>query len=274
MLRALFTAASGMVAQQVNIDAISHNLANVNTTGFKKGRAEFQDLLYTQILPPARGENQGIVVGQGVRLSSIHRIMNGGTRQVSGGDYDVAISGGGYFQVRRPDGSTAYTRDGAFHLDADRHLVTAQGDLVLGEDGPITIPPGATEVSIGADGTVSYTDTAKSATNKETAEADGFKQATVTVGRIVLATFPNPAGLEALGDNLWGATAATGDAVTAPPGDKDAGRLVQGYLEGSNVQSVEEMVNLIMAQRAYEINSKVVQSADEMMSLTNNLRRG
>ena len=273
MLRALFTAASGMVAQQANIDAISHNLANVNTTGFKKGRAEFQDLLYTQILPPARGENQGIVVGQGVRLSSIHRIMNGGTLQVTGGDYDVAISGSGYFQVQRQDGSVAYTRDGAFHLDADRHLVTAGGDLILGEDGPITIPLEAADVAIGAGGAVMYTNTAKAATNKD-ATSDGYKEATITAGRIVLATFPNPAGLEALGNNLWGATAATGDAAVAVPGDKDAGRLVQGYLEGSNVQSVEEMVNLIMAQRAYEINSKVVQSADEMLSLTNNLRRG
>lgn len=266
-----------MVAQQTNIDTISHNLANVNTTGFKKGRAEFQDLLYTQIMPPARGENQGILVGQGARLSNIHRIMNGGQLQVTGGDYDLAISGGGFFQVQQPDGTIAYTRDGAFQLDAERRLVTAQGHLLLGEDGPITIPVGATDVAIGADGRVTYQDVTKAATNQGAnpdANPKAYQQATVEIGRIQLALFPNPAGLAALGDNLWGATGASGEAIAATPGDKDAGRLVQSHLEGSNVQSVEEMVNLIMAQRAYEINSKVVQSADEMMSMTNNLRRG
>jgi len=274
LLRALFTAASGMVAQQTNMDTISHNLANVNTTGFKKGRAEFQDLLYTQIMPPARGENQGIVVGQGARLSSIHRIMNGGTLQVTGGDYDVAISGNGYFQVQRADGTVAYTRDGAFHLDAERHLATANGDLILGENGPITVPIEATDVTVGADGTVTYQDTALAATSKDGTASQGAQQATVAIGRIQLAVFPNAAGLEALGDNLWGTTANSGEATAAFPGDKEIGRLVQGYLEGSNVQSVEEMVNLIQAQRAYEINSKVIQSADEMLGLTNNLRRG
>ncbi|HWI65838.1 MAG TPA: flagellar basal-body rod protein FlgG [Symbiobacteriaceae bacterium] len=274
MLRALFTAASGMVAQQTNIDTISHNLANVNTTGFKKGRVEFQDLLYTQIMPPARGENQGIVVGQGTRLSSIHRIMNGGTLQVTGGDYDMAISGAGYFQVQRPDGTVAYTRDGALHLDAERRLVTAQGDLVLGEDGPITIPIEASDITVGANGVITYQDTSKAATTADATDPQGYQQATVEIGRLHLATFVNPAGLEALGDNLWGATVNSGEPMLSVPGEKDAGRLVQGYLEGSNVQSVEEMVNLIMAQRAYEINSKVVQSADEMMALTNNLRRG
>lgn len=274
MLRALFTAASGMVAQQTNIDTISHNLANVNTTGFKKGRAEFQDLLYTQIMPPARGENQGILVGQGARLSNIHRIMNGGSLQVTGGEYDVAISGNGYFQVQRADGTVAYTRDGAFHLDAERRLTTVQGDLLLGENGPIAIPASATDVAVGADGTVTYQDTTRAATSKDMTDPQGYQQATVAIGRLQLAVFPNPSGLEALGDNLWGATAASGEATTAFPADKEVGRLVQGYLEGSNVQSVEEMVNLIMAQRAYEINSKVVQSADEMLSLTNNLRRG
>lgn len=262
-----------MVAQQTNIDLISHNLANVNTTGYKRGRAEFQDLLYTQIMPPARGENQGINIGQGARLSSIHRIMGGGTLQVTGGDYDLAISGGGFFQVQRPDGSIAYTRDGAFRLDAERRLVTVSGDLVLGNDGPITIPAEATEIAIGADGKITYQDVTKAATNENVTDPKAYQKATIEIGRIQLAVFPNATGLEALGENLWGATEASGEAATAAPGEKEAGRLVQGYLEGSNVQSVEEMVNLIMAQRAYEINSKVVQSADEMMQLANNLRR-
>jgi flagellar basal-body rod protein FlgG len=265
-----------MVAQQTNIDTISHNLSNVNTTGFKKGRAEFQDLLYTQIMPPARGENQGIVVGQGARLSSINRIMGGGTLMATGGDYDVAISGAGFFQIQRADGSIAYTRDGAFHIDAARQLVTANGDVVLGENGPITIPIEATDLLIGADGVISYQQTSLSATsadNNETTNPEGFKQATVEIGRLQIAVFPNASGMEALGDNLWGPSANSGDATVLSPADGEAGRLVQGYLEGSNVQSVEEMVNLIMAQRAYEINSKVVQSADEMLSLTNNLRR-
>lgn len=272
MLRALYTAASGMVAQQTNIDTISHNLSNVNTTGFKKGRAEFQDLLYTQIMPPARGENQGIVVGQGARLSSIHRMMGGGTLMVTGSDYDIAISGPGFFQVERPDGSIAYTRDGAFHMDGDRQLVTANGDVVLGENGPITIPLDATDITVGSDGVIAYQKSLTSSADA-TADPNGYKQATVEIGRLQLAVFTNPSGLEALGDNLWGPTANSGDPSLLSPADQEAGRLVQGYLEGSNVQSVEEMVNLIMAQRAYEINSKVVQSADEMLSLTNNLRR-
>ncbi|HYG59208.1 MAG TPA: flagellar basal-body rod protein FlgG [Symbiobacteriaceae bacterium] len=259
MLRALHTAASGMVAQQVNMDAISHNLANVNTTGFKKGRAEFQDLLYTRIQPPVRTQPIGIVIGQGVRLSSLHRDFTGGSMETTGSDFDVAISGGGFFPVQRGDGTLAYTRDGAFHLDAQRRLATAGGDLLMGAQGPITVPAEAEQLSIGTDGTISY---------------DSTDKGTVVAGRIQLAVFTNPAGLESLGDNLWGATGASGGATLLGAGEKEAGRLVQGYLEGSNVQAVEEMVSLIKAQRAYEINSKVVQSADEMMALTNNLRRG
>lgn len=273
MLRALYTAASGMMAQQLNIDTVSHNLANVNTTGFKKGRAEFQDLLYTQIQPPAKNEPVGISVGQGARLSSIQRIFSGGNL-VAGNDLDVAIQGNGFFRVRQADGSVAYTRDGAFHLDAQRRLVTAGGDLLLGAKGPITIPAEAENVEIGLDGTVRYADNAKAAAATQSGNPNAQAQATVIIDRIQLAVFPNPSGMEAMGNNLWNGTAAAGKSATMNPGDKEAGTLVQGYLEGSNVQAVEEMVNLVVAQRAYEINSKVVQSADEMMGMANSLRRG
>lgn len=262
MLRALYTAASGMAAQQYNMETVSHNLANANTTGFKKGRAEFQDLLYSQLQSPRRGEAAGITVGHGARLSSVQRIFSGGTLQATGGDYDVAIQGNGFFRVRKADGAFAYTRDGAFHLDAQRRLVTAQGDLVMGAKGPVTIPGGADKVEIGADGTIRYTDPTKAAA-----------EASTVLDRIQLAVFANPAGLEAQGDNLWLETAASGRPTLTGPGEREAGRLVQNHLEGSNVQSVEEMVNMIVAQRAYEINSKVVQSADDMMQLANNLRR-
>lgn len=243
-----------MSAQQVNIDTISNNLANVNTTGFKKARAEFQDLLYTQLQSPVRQQAAGIAVGHGSRLSSVQRFFVGGSLQATGNDYDVAIQGSGFFRVQRADGTIAYTRDGAFRLDEQGQLVTSAGEVVLGATGPIKFGPGSDLVNIGPDGTVRQGDT--------------------VVGRISLALFANPAGLEAAGNNLWLETGASGNPRVANPGEPDAGGLVQFHLEASNVQTVEEMVNLIVAQRAYEINSKVVQSADEMMSLANNLRRG
>jgi flagellar basal-body rod protein FlgG len=273
LLRALYTAASGMAAQQVNIDTVSHNLANVNTTGFKKGRVEFQDLLYTQMQGPLRDQPVGIAVGHGVRLSSTQRIFSGGTMNATSNELDVAISGNGFFRVSRGNDGFAYTRDGAFHLDAQRRLATAQGDLVQGARGPITIPVEATAVEIAADGTVRYADPAKVAASKDAPQGAAIAPM-VVVDRIQLALFANPAGLEALGDNLYGESAASGQPTLLGAGDQEAGRLAQYYLEGSNVQSVEEMVNLIVAQRAYEINSKVVQSADEMMQLANQLRRG
>lgn len=264
MIRALYSAASGMLAQQVNIDTISNNLANVNTTGFKKGRAEFQELLYAQIRPPINSEAVAISVGQGSRLSSIQRIFAGGTMQATGNTFDIAIQGDGFFQVLRADGSIAYTRDGAFRLDSERRLVTAAGDWVLGEnDEPLVIPQSAVNTEIGADGTVRYTDT-----------SDPSGNTTAVVGRISLALFPNPAGLFSEGENLFRSSDASGAPFVVLPGDKDVGRLAQGFLEASNVQVVEEMVNLITAQRAYEINSKAIQSADDMMGIANNLRRG
>lgn len=259
MLRALYSAASGMMAQQTNIDTISNNLANVNTTGFKKGRAEFQDLLYAHIRPPVTGDI-GIMVGQGTRLSSINRIFSNGSLQPTGQPLDVAIQGGGFFRIQRKDGSAAYTRDGAFHLDGQRRLVTATGDFLLGKNGPITLPPNAVNPEITADGIVRYAD-----------QASGK---TVEIDTLELAVFPNPSGLFGLGDNLYGASDASGAATLTAAGSSDSGRLVQGFLEASNVQTVEEMVSLIIAQRAYEINSKAVQSADEMLALANQLKRG
>jgi len=259
LLRSLYSAASGMLAQQVNIDTISNNLANVNTTGFKKGRAEFQDLLYANVRPPVAGD-AGIMVGQGSRLSSIHRIFAGGAMQVTGQAYDVAIQGPGFFRIQRADGNVAYTRDGSFHLDSDRHLATATGELLLGDAGPIAIPAKATNPEVTPEGVVRY--------------SDAESGQTVIIDRVKLAVFANPSGMASLGDNLWSATDSSGAALVSPAGAKEIGRIQQGYLEASNVQVVEEMVNLIVAQRAYEINSKAVQSADEMMAMANNLRRG
>lgn len=257
MLRSLYSAASGMLAQQVNIDTISHNLANVNTTGYKKARAEFQDLLYAHLRPPSPTQN-GIMVGQGSRLSAIQRIFSGGSLQATSNTYDLAIQGSGFFRVQRQDGSVAYTRDGAFHLDGDRRLVTATGDYLMGEKGLVTIPLKAVNPEITRDGFIRYAD--------ENGQS-------VIVDRVNLAVFANPSGLVSLGDNLWGSTDASGVARVMEPGLVEVGKIVQGYLEASNVQTVEEMVNLIVAQRAYEINSKAVQSSDEMMAMANNLRR-
>ncbi len=264
MLRALYSAASGMMAQQQKIDAIAHNLANVNTTGYKKGRVQFEDLLYARIQPPLpAGGSAGIAVGQGVRVTGIHRIHTDGKLQETGNDLDLAIQGHGFFRVQRADGSIAYTRSGSFHRDAQGRLATASGDLVLGPDGPITLPETARDIAVTTDGMVTYTDPDKPG-----------EESTVTAGQITLAVFTNPAGLATLGGNLWGATTASGEPRTTVPGQNGAGRIAHGYLEGSNVETVEEMVNLIVAQRAYEMNSRVIQSSDEMMSIANNVRRG
>lgn len=259
MLRALYSAASGMLAQQTNVDTISHNLSNVNTTGFKKSRAEFQDLFYAHIRPAVSGST-GIMVGQGSRLSSIQRIFSNGSLQATGNPFDVAIQGPGFFRVEQTNGVEAYTRDGAFQLDGERRLITSNGDFVLGQDGRISIPQSAQEIEITADGTIRYVD-----------EASGEG---VVVDQISLAIFSSSSGLEAQGNSLWTATEHSGQATLVSPGRADTGRLAQRYLEASNVQTVEEMISLIVAQRAYEINSKAVQSADDMMGMANNLRRG
>lgn len=261
MLRALYSAAAGMESQQVNLDVISNNLANVNTTGFKKSKAEFQELLYQTSRAPGAEQgagNQlptGIQIGQGSRLVATSRIFTTGDLTQTGEKLDVAISGDGFFEVQLPDGSRAYTRDGAFKTKSDGTIVTSDGIPLQG--GFQAVPPGTKEITIAGNGEVTYTG------------ANGDK----TNFRVQLVRFNNPAGLSSLGSNLFKETAASGAPELGNPGENGFGTLNQFYLEKSNVKVVEEMVNLILAQRAYEVNSKAVQAADEMMQQSNNLHR-
>ena len=259
MIRALWTAASGMGSQQLAVDTIAHNLSNVNTAGFRRSRVEMQDLKYTQVIPAGSGPMPSqLLVGHGVKPASTQRSLRMGSLQPTGGELDLAIEGQGFFQVRLPSGALAYTRDGSFKLNKDGELVTGSGyRLVVSGNGKI--PAGATEVSISPDGRI-------------TALAPGTSTP-VEVGQVILADFPNPGGLESLGDNLFGVTEATGEVTTGAPGTGGSGRLIQGYLEMSNVEVVQEMVDLIMAQRAYELNSRALKSADEMLGMANQLRR-
>ncbi len=272
MMRALWSASSGMQAQQLNIDIISNNLANVNTAGFKKNRAEFKDLLYETLdrpdspeLLPGAAVPVGIQVGHGVRPSATTRDFSEGNLQPTGNTFDVAIEGPGFFMIKMPGEKEklAFTRDGAFKISVDeteRTLVTAEGYYVLddGED-IITIDEGYTDISIASDGTITGVD------------EDGTIE---ELGRIGLAKFLNPEGLLAIGNNLFEATEASGEYVPKEDvSDSGYGTLLQGFLEMSNVQVVEEMVNLIIAQRAYEVNTKAVQASDEMLAQANNLRR-
>lgn len=263
MIRALYSAASGMTAQQTNVDNISHNLANANTTGFKARRAQFQDLLYQNLVTPGAAATQqtavptGLQVGLGTRAASNEIVFSQGNFAQTSNPLDMVIQGRGFFQVRTPSGELAYTRDGAFHLDRDGNLVTLDGNPI---EPSITIPKEAQAISIGTDGTVSYT-------------MPGQTQAQQG-GQIQLADFQNPAGLDSMGRNLYKPTAASGDAVTGNPGGQEGlGSIMQGYLEQSNVSVVEEFINLIVSQRAYEANSKVVKAADEMYQQVNNLTR-
>jgi len=262
MLRALWTAAAGMKAQQLFIDTIANNLANVNTTGFKKSRVDFQDLLYQTVTiagTKAPGGGQlpvGIQIGHGVQPVAIERLFTQGEITETKNPLDLVIEGDGFFQVLQPDGSIAYTRDGAFKLDKDGRLVTANG---LPLEPEIIIPPEATNISISHDGTVSVLTPGATAPQE--------------VGKIILAKFINPAGLKSIGYNLYKTTDASGEAITGMPGLEGFGTISQGFLEMSNVQVVEEMANMIIAQRAYEINSKAIQTTDEMLRIANNLRR-
>ncbi len=263
MIRALWSAASGMKAQQTNLDVIANNLANVNTTGFKKERAEFQDLLY-QIdrepgAPVEPGSNvpTGIQVGVGSRVAGTDRLMGQGTVQVTDNPLDLMIQGKGFFQIAMPDGKTAYTRAGSFKVDAQGQVVTSDGYLL---EPPITVPEDAMEISIGETGVVSV----------KTAGSSTFEE----IGQIELARFVNPAGLLAVGRNLFLETDASGAPVVGNPGEEGMGSLVQGSLEMSNVQVVDEMVSLIVAQRAYEASSKAVQAADDMLGIANTLKKG
>lgn len=262
MMGALWTAASGMKAQQTNLDVTANNLANANTFGFKKVRAEFKDLLYRTAraagTPMASGTQWpvGTQIGMGVMNSATSRSFQQGDFQNSENPFDVVIEGEGFFQIQRPDGQIVYTRDGSFKTDANGQLVTSEGLLLIPN---ITVPQGAQDFTITPEGTISV-------------RVQGSNQ-TQTLGQIQLARFINPAGLTATGHNLFVENEASGRPVLSQPGVEGMGTLAQGFIEMSNVKVVDEMVNLIVAQRAYEANSKSVQTSDEMLSLANNLRR-
>ncbi len=263
MMRALWSAASGMMAQQLNVDTIANNLANVNTAGFKRQRVDFQDLMYQAIkLPgsPAASGVQvptGIQVGLGVRTAATTKIFAQGTFQTTGNPLDLCIEGDGFFQVLRPNGDVVYTRAGTFKLDSSGNFVTSDGCPL---EPPITIPTDAESISIGGDGTVAVMLAGNTAPQE--------------IGQITLARFANPGGLLNIGHSLYAATAASGDAQTGTPGADGLGQVAQGVLELSNVEVVEEMVNMITAQRAYEANSHAIKIADDMLQLANNVRRG
>jgi flagellar basal-body rod protein FlgG len=263
MIRALFSAASGMSAQQLNVDNIANNIANANTAGFKARRPQFQDLLYQNMIQPGAAAGQqsivptGLQLGLGTRPVSNEIIFTQGDFTQTNNPFDVVIQGNGFFQIRRATGDLAYTRSGGFHLNATGQMVTASGDLL---DPPITIPQNALSVTVASDGTVSFTLPAQTAAQQ--------------AGQIQLANFPNPSGLNSLGSNLYQQTDASGEPIVGPPGGQDGlGTLLQGYTEQSNVSIVQEFVNLIMSQRAYEANSKVVKAADEMYQQVNNLKQ-
>jgi flagellar basal-body rod protein FlgG len=254
MIRALYSAASGMTAQQMNVDNIAHNLANANTTGYKMRRAQFQDLLYQTVVQPGSASGQqttvptGLQVGLGTRASSNEILFTQGAFSQTDNPLDLVIQGKGFFQVRKPSGELAYTRSGAFHLDRDGNVVTQDGNAL------------EPAISIAQDGTVSYT------LNSQTAAQQA--------GQIQLANFANPAGLNSIGGNLYMPTDASGDATVGTPGGQEGlGTVMQGYTEQSNVSVVEEFINLIVAQRGYEANSKVVKAADDMYQQVNNLTR-
>ncbi len=261
MIRALFTAATGMEAEQTKIDNISHNLANVNTAGYKRGRVDFQDLLYETIKMPGLtafvgSENPtGIQIGQGTRVVAISKIHSQGGFHETQNELDLAVEGDGLFQITLPDGTIAYTRSGSFKINSTGTIVNSDGYTL---DPAVTIPDDTLRINIGSDGTVSVL-TAGTETPTE-------------VGNIELVKFINPAGLRAVGRNLFLPTQASGTPVPGTPGETGLGTIAQGFLENSNVNIAEEMVNMIIAQRAYETNSKVIQSANEMLQTANQLR--
>ena len=262
MIKAMRTAASGMYAQQLNVDTIANNLANVNTTGYKKTKVEFQDILYTRLRSAGMASTAGsqiplgLEVGYGARPVATQRYFTEGTLQMTGNALDMAIEGNGFFQVLMPDGKIAFSRDGAFKISADGQIVTSDGFYMQPN---LTIPADATDISVGPDGLVSV---------RVAGDSDPQE-----IGQIELATFINPAGLEAIGHNLYLETPATGNATLGTPTLSGFGRINQGYLEMSNVEIVDEMVNMIIAQRAYEINSKAIQTSDEMSQVANELKR-
>jgi flagellar basal-body rod protein FlgG len=258
----MWSAASGMQAQSVNIDVIANNIANVTTTGFKRSRAEFQDLLYETMRPPGASSSEntqvptGIQIGHGTRPVAVSKNFSEGELQMTKNELDLAIEGDGFFQITQPNGDTAYTRAGSFKLDKEGRVVNPDGFLL---EPAITIPTDAISVSVGMDGTVSVLQ-AGNTTPRE-------------IGTIQLARFVNPAGLQSIGKNLYLPTDASGQEIAGTAGTANFGTIAQGFLEMSNVSVVDEMVNMITAQRAYETNSKVVQTSDDMLQLANNLKR-
>jgi flagellar basal-body rod protein FlgG len=261
MFRALYTAASGMLAQQLNLDNIANNLANADTTGFRRRRLQFEDLLYQNLVMPGAAATQqttipsGLQIGLGTKTASDEIIQQQGDFTNTGNPLDLAISGEGFFQVRMPNGDIAYTRAGDLHLDAQGNLVTADGNPI---EPSIAIPPDALSVTVGSDGTVSVTEPGQTQAQQ--------------VGQIQLAMFPNPGGLNSIGNSLFLATTASGDPIVGSPGGSEGlGTIEQGMLEGSNVNVVDEFVNMILAQRSYEANSRVVQAADQMLQQLNGL---
>lgn len=256
----LYSAATGMEAQQMNLNNIANNLANVNTPGFKRSKIEFQDLLYQK--PRGAGSEAGagnvvptgIEVGNGSRVSSTSKVFTQGQLTNSGEKFDLALQGDGFYEIQRPDGTSAYTRDGSFKLNATGQVVTSDGLPVLG--GFQNVPAGTTSVNVSENGEVTY---------------DGPSGASTF--RITLTRFANPAGLSSLGGNLYTETGSSGTPETGQPGEAGFASVLQGYVETSNVNIVEEMVNLIVAQRAYEVNSKAIQTSDEMLQNVNQLKR-
>ena len=261
MIRALYSAASGMSAQQLNVDTIANNLANANTTAYKARRTQFQDLVYQNLVQPGTAAGQqttiptGLQVGLGTKPAANEIIFSQGSFSETDNPLDLTISGNGFFQIRQPSGELAYTRDGSFQLDKSGNIVTASGNLV---EPNITIPPTAQAISIASDGTVSYTLPGQTATQ--------------VAGQIQLANFQNPAGMNGIGSNLYLPTDASGTPNVGAPGSSvGVGTLMQGYQEQSNVNIVNEFINLIAAQRGYEANSKVVKAVDEMYQQVNNI---
>lgn len=260
MMQALRIAATGMHAQQLNVDVLSNNIANLNTTGFKQSNPAFQDLVYANQRNPGAVTSAagtlaptGVQIGYGVGVGSVYRIMEQGTLNVTGNDYDLAVSGRGFLKVTMPDGTTAYTRDGALSINQDGDLVTKEGYPI---DPAINVPTGATEFVISDLGIVS-------------AKVDN----TITeLGQLTLSMFVNEAGLESIGDNKYLETDASGAAADVNPGEEGAGIFRQGFLEASNVDAIESITRLITAQRAYELNSRVISTADEMLSTLSQLR--
>ena len=262
MLRSLTTSALGMAAQQLNVDNISNNLANVNTTGFKKSSIEFQDLLYETIetggvdannenLPPAQ-----LQLGHGSRAIATFKTFSQGAITETGNPLDLAINGDGFFQVSMPDGSYGFARDGAFHINPDGFLVNSAG-LRMGDG--IAIPDGTASINVAQDGVVSVLMAGETQPEE--------------VGQIELVRFMNSSGLESIGGNMYKETVASGAPTVSTPGEEGYGSVIQGYLETSNVDVVQEMINLIIAQRAYEINSKAVKTSEDLLSIANNLKR-